>query len=208
MVFAYPKYDMGFWGWLGLVPLFLILFGKSPKYGFYLAFLCGFVFFTAVFRWTFEIPGFKWIHHVILGLYLGLYFGLFGLVFNFIAKRRGMLNALISAPFIWIALEYLRSNISFLSLPWNILAHTQYRSPLVIQFASFTGAYGISFLMVLVNAALALVVLIFFSKFRPAGLQGSMTIRLTGQTGRVCPTNYGAMPYDGIRVSSLCETNL
>jgi apolipoprotein N-acyltransferase len=188
---------MGFWGWLGLVPLFLILFGKSPKYGFYLSFLCGFIFFTTVFRWTFEIPGFKWIHHVILGLYLGFYFGLFGLVFNFIAKRRGMLSAVISAPFIWIALEYLRSNISFLSLPWNILAHTQYRYPLVIQFASFTGAYGISFLMVLVNAALALVVLIFFSKFRPVELQGmskkaavSVMVVTAGLTGLVLLHGY------------------
>jgi len=169
---AYPKFGMGFWGWLGLVPLLLALYGRSPKYGFYLSFICGFIFFTLVFRWTFEIPRYNWIHHVILGFYLGLYFGLFGLAFNFITKRCGIVTGLISAPFLWVSLEYIRSNISFLSLPWNLLAHTQYRYPLLIQFASFTGAYGISFLMVLVNASLTLVVLLFLAEFRSVDIRG------------------------------------
>jgi len=108
-----------------------------------------------------------------LGLYLGLYFGVFGLAFNFITKRSGIGAALSSAPFLWVSLEYVRSNFFFLALPWALLSHSQYKYPWIIQFAALTGAYGISFLIVLVNSALTLLILILFSKLkilRPAGL--------------------------------------
>ena len=40
----------------------------------------------------------------------------------------------------------------------GLLAHSQYQNLAVIQIASFTGAYGVSFLIVLVNAAIARIV--------------------------------------------------
>ena len=43
----------------------------------------------------------------------------------------------------------------FLALPWNLLAHSQYRNLPVIQIADVTGVYGISFLMVMVNQLLS-----------------------------------------------------
>ena len=90
-----------------------------------------------------------------LALYLGSYFGIFGLAFSFISKRRNITSALFSAPFVWVSLEYVRSNLAFVALPWGLLAHSQYQNPLVIQIASLTGAYGVSFLIVIVNSALA-----------------------------------------------------
>ena len=63
--------------------------------------------------------------------------------------------ALFSAPFIWVSFEFVRSKLSFLSLPWGLLAHSQYQHPLLIQAANITGVYGISFLIVLVNSGIA-----------------------------------------------------
>jgi apolipoprotein N-acyltransferase len=60
---------------------------------------------------------------------------------------------------LWVALEYVRSNLSFLGLPWMLLGHTQHASLSIIQAAAFTGVYGITFLVVLVNVALAEIVL-------------------------------------------------
>jgi len=53
----------------------------------------------------------------------------------------------------------LRAHAGFLSLPWPLLAHSQYLYPPLIQSASFAGAYGVSFLIVAVNAAQSEVVL-------------------------------------------------
>jgi len=144
------------------VPLLISLCGKSPKYGFFLSFVCGIIFFAGVFNWVFEIPGYKFLHHAVLIPYMGLYFGFFGLAFGFISKRWTVTSALLAAPFVWVSLEYIRSNMSFLSLPWALMGHSQHHYPLIIQCASITGAYGISFLVVTLNSALAATILAFF----------------------------------------------
>jgi apolipoprotein N-acyltransferase len=81
------------------------------------------------------------------------------LVFCFISKRWGITPALFSAPFAWVFLEYIRSNFSFMALPWGLLSESQCQYPAVIQIASLTGAYSISFLIVIVNSAVAGMVL-------------------------------------------------
>ncbi len=44
----------------------------------------------------------------------------------------------------------------WLALPWGMLAHSQYQNLVVIQIASLTGAYGVSFLVMAVNSVIAL----------------------------------------------------
>jgi apolipoprotein N-acyltransferase len=106
----------------------------------------------------FKLPKYTLLHHILLGVYLGPLAGIFGLLVGLIAKRFGPATGLFSAPFIWVCLEYVRSNLSFLSLPWGLLAHSQYQYPLLIQMASITGVFGIGFLIVLVNSALTILV--------------------------------------------------
>jgi len=148
---------------VGFIPLLLSISGKSLKTGFFSSYACGIIFFSETFAWVFEVPGYNSLHHVILGLLLGIYFGLFGLIFNFIMSKRGTIHAYVACPFLWVCLEYLRSNQSFLSLPWPLLAHSQYLKLPIIQFSSLTGAYGVSFLIVAVNSAISLLLLTFFS---------------------------------------------
>jgi apolipoprotein N-acyltransferase len=113
------------------------------------------LFFMGIFYWILEASGYTLLHHALLAIYLGFYFGCFGLAFTFISRRLEGTPALWAAPFLWVFLEYIRSNLSFLALPWTLLAHSQDRYPVMIQIASVTGTYGISFLIVMVNAALA-----------------------------------------------------
>jgi apolipoprotein N-acyltransferase len=54
---------------------------------------------------------------------------------------------------IWVALEMILARI-FGGFPWNLLADSQYRMVPLIQFASFTGVYGISFLIVWTSVSL------------------------------------------------------
>ena len=156
---AFPMYDQAWVAWVGLVPLFLAISGKSLKHSFLLSFICGILFFSGLYTWIFEAPGYKILHHVILALILAPYFGLFGLLYSFVFKRWGPGYALAAAPFIWVSLEFARSNLGFLALPFPILAHSQYDHLGMIQFASFSGAYGVSFLIVWANSAVAAVIL-------------------------------------------------
>ena len=71
---AFPRYDLSYLIWVGLVPLFIAIYGKSLKAGFFLSYCCGIVFFAGVFSWIFDVPGFKFYHHILLSPYEGLYF--------------------------------------------------------------------------------------------------------------------------------------
>ena len=107
-----------------------------------------------IFYWINVINDFTLIHFILLGVYLGAYFGLFGLALNLISKRTGI-SSVFTAPFIWVSMEYLRSHAGFLGLPWALAGHSQYLNLPLIQISSFTGVYGVSFLIVMVNAALS-----------------------------------------------------
>ncbi len=155
LILSFPRFDLGIFAWFGLLPLFIVIHGKRLGPSFFWSLICGIFFFWGIFRWIVGVPKEMLLHHTFVLIYLGSFFGFFGLAFNFIRSRSGMTTAFFAAPFIWVSLEYVRSNLSFLALPWGLLAHSQYRYPSVIQIASLTGTYGISFLIVMVNAALA-----------------------------------------------------
>ncbi len=55
---------------------------------------------------------------------------------------------------LWTALELARTYV-FSGFPWSLLGYSQYLALPVIQVADITGVYGVSFLIVLVNAAIA-----------------------------------------------------
>jgi len=163
---GFPPLDQPFLVWIGLAPLLVAIGGRSPGYSFLLSFLSGMVFFLAIFNWILEVPGYTFLHHGILDIYLSTYFGLFGLAFSIISRRRGMPTALFAAPFLWVSLEYIRSNLSFLALPWGLLAHSQYQNPIIIQIASLTGAYGLTFLIVTANSGIAAMAYAFFGQLK------------------------------------------
>src|SRR5437879_11936775 len=57
---------------------------------------------------------------------------------------------------VWTAVEFLRSQ-GPLGFPWALLGASQHRTAPVLQIASLTGIYGVSFLVALVNATLYVV---------------------------------------------------
>ena len=154
---------MGWLAWVALVPLLFSISGRSAKYGFLVSGICGITFFTGYFSWLFEVGSYSLIHHAMLGvLYLGPLFGIFGWFYGRITRCWGLTPALCTTSFIWVSLEYIRANFSFLAIPSAILGHSQYQHPLILQFVSITGNYGLSFLIVWVNAAITAAVLRLF----------------------------------------------
>lgn len=154
LISAFPKFDLAFLAWVALVPLLIALKDQNLKSAFGLAFLTGVCFLMGVFYWMNVINDFTLTHFVLLGIYLGAYFGLFGLALNLISRRTGI-SSVFTAPFIWVSMEYLRSHAGLLGLPWALSGHSQYLNLPLIQISSFTGVYGVSFLIVTVNAALS-----------------------------------------------------
>jgi len=142
LVFSFPPADVWILAWGGFVPLFIALENKSFKESFCLSWFSGFLFFFGLLHWIHFVT---WAGMVVLVLYLSLYFALFGAGICLLKKRW-----FLGVPFLWVFLEGLRSSL-FTGFGWGLLGYSQWRFLPLIQIADLTGAYGVSFLVVLGN---------------------------------------------------------
>ena len=153
LILSFPQYDYHWLAWIAYLPLLLAIRNRKPWQSFFVGWLCGFVFFVCVSPWVRGFPGINKLSGPLGYLYLSLYFGLFCLFLTLI-HRRTRLPFLIAAP-ILVSFEYARCNFFFLAFPTILLGHTQYLNLPLLQIASFSGAYGVSFIIMLANAAIA-----------------------------------------------------
>jgi apolipoprotein N-acyltransferase len=178
--YCFPRYDLGLLAWVALIPLHIALDGLSRRrQAFWLGWLAGIICSTGIMSWVVtamhtygKVPlVFSYGIMLLLTAYLGLYVGIYsaGVVwFRMLMPRYG----LFAAPCLWVTLELLRTYV-LSGLPWSLLGYSQYRQLDVIQIADHLGVYGVSFLIVLTNVALAelyLWLMPLFRGFRPARL--------------------------------------
>jgi len=162
---AFPRADVESLVWIAFLPLLVCIREMPPWKGFLLGLVTGMVFYLASISWvTHAMVNYGGLSYPLsflallaLSLYLSVYFGLFSFLscrFRLLADWRGVL--LLSS--LWVSLEFLRTYL-FSGFPWNLLGYSLYRSPHFLQLASLTGIYGLSFLIVLINATIAFVLL-------------------------------------------------
>ena len=155
--------------WFGLVPLLWAVLSsqesEAPKplrRAFLISYVCGVLWYAGNCYWVRDVMlqygGMPPLAPELLllgfSLVLGAYFGLFGLALALVrkaTKSNGL--TLAAAPVFWAALELAASRIT--SVPWDQLGYSQVDNALVNQLAPWTGVYGISFLLVAVNALIA-----------------------------------------------------
>ncbi len=161
LTLAFPNIDFHLLAWIGLIPLFLALQGQTVKNGFWLGGISGIVFFAGTVHWVTNSVHFYGgiplipasLITLLLCAYLALYPALFGAAVVHVKRYHPSLLVL-AAPALWTALELARTYV-FSGFPWSLLGYSQYRALPVIQISDITGVYGVSFLIVLVNAAIA-----------------------------------------------------
>ena len=151
---SFPKIDFEYGAWIALVPLFLILVKVDSKRAFTFSYITGVVFFTSTVYWISLVST---LGMVLLVLYLSLYIAVFGVLTNCLFRRLKFPLALIAPP-IWVLCEFTRSHL-LTGFPWALLGYSQYKQITLIQSTSFISVYGISCLIVLINASIADVLL-------------------------------------------------
>ncbi len=155
--------------WFGLVPLICAVLSKQMsnrphplQRAFLVAYLCGVLWYAGNCYWIYATMhiygGLPPLVSVLLlagfSLVLGGYFGLFGFGLALLRRATGSVRwALVFAPFLWVALDLAAARIT--SVPWDQLGYSQVDNAVVNQLAPWTGVYGISFVLVLVNALIA-----------------------------------------------------
>src|SRR5579864_2605179 len=136
------------------------LLPARPLQGFLLGYACGILWYGGSCYWVYStMKQYGGINGagaagllLLFCLYLGLYHGLFGLITSLLA-RHSLRTALVSAPFLWVAVELARTRIS--GFPWGLLGIAQVDNVPLARIARITGVYGLSLEIMIVNAAFA-----------------------------------------------------
>ena len=172
LAFAFPKFNLEFLAWFALVPLFFAIYPGNARKALKLGFVTGLVFYFITLSWVTNtlvnygnIPTVvSWLILSLLVAYLSVYVALFAFLIKRFSKGHP-LPIFLLAPVTWTALEYLRSTHSIYGFSWQGLGYSQFQTLPVIQMASITGVYGISALIVLVNAGLFILLNPVFEKY-------------------------------------------
>ncbi len=135
--------------WFGFLPLLFVLDKKSRRQSFLFSYICGLVFWWSTIYWLVNVTA---LGTAVLIFYLALYFGIFGYLINY-SKSFFAFNRLFFLACAWVVLEYIRSHL-FTGFGWALLGYSQCLNLLVIQIADITGAWGVSFAIILFNLTL------------------------------------------------------
>jgi apolipoprotein N-acyltransferase len=134
----------------------------KPGQAFLMAYASGILWYAGTCYWIYNtmhehgglsVP-FALLALFLFCLYLGLYHGLFGLLLSLmVGPGRDNRGALLAAPFLWVAAELARTLVT--GFPWNLLGTAQVDNISLSRITTWTGVYGVSFEIMLVNVAVA-----------------------------------------------------
>ena len=203
LTLSFPATQWSQLAWISLVPLLIAIKDAPPSRAFQMGLAMGMTHFLSLIYWilpTLRVYGNLPVVLAFPVLFLLVsYLALYPAMFCLILSRRPAGNGIssfmpIKAAFLWVALEFARARL-FTGFPWGLAGYSQYRQTLLIQIADITGVYGISFIIVLVNATLAMAWHHFKARtnrpetgnrqifFRPLIVWGMMAVSiLTGMT--------------------------
>ena len=156
LALAFPKIDLSLLAWIAFVPLLWIIQTCTPKQSFGYGFAAGMGFYLCTVYWVVHTIGLysnippliAVVPLLLMCMILASYTGAFAAGLRFYQQRGG--SIILIGPVLWVTLEWLRS-FFFIGFPWVSLGYSQYPQLNLIQFAEFTGIYGVSALVIFVN---------------------------------------------------------
>jgi apolipoprotein N-acyltransferase len=183
-ILIFPLPNLYILGWIAIAPLLIALLRARqpdtlqiragikllparPLQAFLLAYSCGVLWYAGTCYWIYNT---MWQYGgvsapaavgilILFCLYLAIYHGVFGLLISLLAGSSPFSRrALLLAPVMWVFVELARTRIT--GFPWDLLGTTQVDNIPLAHVTTFTGVYGLSFEIMVVNAALAAAFLI------------------------------------------------
>src|SRR5580698_8740584 len=182
----------------------------NPVQGFVLAYVCGILWYAGTCYWIYSVmrhyggvnaPAAVGIL-ILFCMYLAIYHGVSGLLVCWLAgSDHFSRRALLLSPVVWVAVELARTRIT--GFPWDLLGISQVDNIPLARIATVTGVYGLSFEIMVVNAALAAAFLVPRDK-RKKLLLAAIGAAVVLQSGRLIP----APPIPPDRTATLVQANV
>jgi len=172
LLLSYPPFNLGFLAWFAFVPILLAIYFRTKKQKIELTTLMA-ICLIPIFLWVYnEVDVFlpvvvAWPLGVILAVFMGGYV-VWSVEDHWKSKHlpgRGLSYLPLALqifviPVLATAVEFLVMNIPVVmkiggAIGFVSISRTQWLNPPILQLASFTGMYGVTFLILLVNCGIA-----------------------------------------------------
>lgn len=148
---------------LALVPLLLAMGAGNGRQAILVGLVAGLVHHLSLLYWITTVlttyGGLPWVLSFpalfFLALYMSLYWAVFGGLAHLFLATLPPAASLWMLPALWVGLDWLRA-LLFSGFPWMDLGYALYDIPLAIQSADLFGHYGLTYLIVLTNLLLVL----------------------------------------------------
>ncbi len=159
---SYHGLYLSIYSWVCVAILLFSLFGAQPRVSFGCGFLHALLFVLTSVPWIatvltahggLSVAG-GWGVLLLIAMAWGILIGSFAWAVQRLS-RHSIALACVGAPFIWVTFEFVRAHLPEISFPWNLLGYPAAANLGLVQLATITGIYGLSFLVAGFNALLA-----------------------------------------------------
>lgn len=158
---SYTGFYLSIYSWICVGILLLALFGARPHVAFACGFFHGLLFVLAALPWIATVlavhggisPLGGWSLLLLIAVAWGILTGGFAWSVHRLS-RRSIDFACLGAPFLWVTFEFARAHLPEIGFPWNLLGYPACANLALVQLATITGIYGLSFLAAGFNALL------------------------------------------------------
>jgi apolipoprotein N-acyltransferase len=153
LALSFPPYGLSLLMPIGITSLLISLERATIRQAFFCGAACGVVYFGGTLFWLFNLFGAAAITLIAIAASFVI---LFAVVYAWLIKRLPGAPAWLIAGITWVAIEYFRSELFTLNFGWMGLGYGTAGTILCAILAPIIGSYGISFVIILIGAALAL----------------------------------------------------
>ena len=155
---AFPKFDLAGAAWVAPGLILACAYNCTGGKAWRIGYVAGLAHWLALLSWLLHIPvkGFPILGWIALAAFMAIYpafwvWLLAGKIGQGSWLRRCFWS--LGGAAVWVALEMIRARL-LSGFPWNNLGVSQWQMTPLIQIASVTGVYGVSFLVVWVSLSL------------------------------------------------------
>jgi apolipoprotein N-acyltransferase len=166
LILAFPGFELALAAWVGFIPLLWAIGREKDSVA--RSLVTGWTFGTCFFFGTcwwltyspivyagFPVP-LAYLLLLCVCLIVGIFPAFFALILSVLLRRVGT-YAMVFAPFIWIATEFLRFWVT--GNNWNAIAYSQAFGGGVLEYARFGGIYLVGFIVLMFQTLAVLIIL-------------------------------------------------
>jgi apolipoprotein N-acyltransferase len=146
---SFPPAELWPVAFLAVAPLLWLLRGAGPARGFALGLAFGLAFFGATLYWIFQFGALAWIALTVAS---ALAVGVVGLLGCAVVDPGHPLRSAIGLASLWTLVDWVRGMWPLGGFTWGGLGVSQVDDRVLLPLATVAGVWGVTFVVVLVNA--------------------------------------------------------